>query len=126
MDIRCKQKGDTRSIRAKVFKRLAIKITSPRRDSTSEGIVYDSNEEEIEASGLVIAKYQSCQHNVHPTNIIGRLEHLVLEKKAGHDGLYDDMLDLSKQPVSMLFFNEEQLDNFIFNYGKRTCSKLYW
>ena len=73
---------------------------------------------------------QSCHHYVDqgtdfvhgmptcfadPNNLIERLELLILETKAGHDGLYDEMLDISKQLLSI---NHEQLDNFVFNYGK--------
>ena len=48
----------------------------------------------------------------------GKLELLILETKAGHDGLYDEMLDITKQLLSMKINNQEQLDNFVFNYGK--------
>ena len=51
-------------------------------------------------------------------DLVERLELLILEKKAGHDGLYDEMLDISKQLLSMNIINQEQLDNFVFNYGK--------
>ena len=37
---------------------------------------------------------------------------------SGHDGLYDEMLDISKQILSMKVINQEQLDNFVFNYCK--------
>ena len=50
--------------------------------------------------------------------LIERLELLILETKAGHNGLYDEMLDISKQLLSMNIINQEQLDNFVFNYGK--------
>ena len=53
-----------------------------------------------------------------PNSLIERLELLILEAKAGHDGLYDEMLDISKQLLSMKIINQEQLDNFVFNYGK--------
>ena len=53
-----------------------------------------------------------------PSNLVERLELLILETKAGHDGLYDEMLDISKQLLSMNIINQEQLDNFVFNYGK--------
>ena len=53
-----------------------------------------------------------------PNSLIERLELLILETKAGHDGLYDEMLDISKQLLSMNIINQEQLDNFVFNYGK--------
>ena len=56
--------------------------------------------------------------NSNPNNLIERLELLILETKAGHDGLYDEMLDISKQLLSMNIINHEQLDNFVFNYGK--------
>ena len=56
--------------------------------------------------------------NSNPNNLVERLELLILETKAGHDGLYDEMLDISKQLLSMNIINQEQLDNFVFNYGK--------
>ena len=56
--------------------------------------------------------------NLDPNSLIERLELLILETKAGHDGLYDEMLDISKQLLSMDIINQEQLDNFVFNYGK--------
>ena len=31
---------------------------------------------------------QSCLHYVDPNNLVERLELLILETKAGHDGLY--------------------------------------
>ena len=56
--------------------------------------------------------------NPNPNNLIERLELLILETKAGHDGLYDEMLDRSKQLLSMNIINQERLDNFVFNNGK--------
>ena len=56
--------------------------------------------------------------NGNPNNLVERLELLILETKAGHDGLYDEMLDISKQLLSMNNFNQDQLDSFVFNYGK--------
>ena len=56
--------------------------------------------------------------NPDPNSLIERLELLILETKAGHDGLYDEMLDITKQLLSMNIINQEQLDNFVFNYGK--------
>ena len=56
--------------------------------------------------------------NPNPNNLVERLELLILETKAGHDGLYDEMLDISKQLFSMSIINQEQLDSFVFNYGK--------
>ena len=56
--------------------------------------------------------------NPDPYNLTERLELLILETKAGHDGLHDEMLDISKQLSSMNIINQDQLDNFVFNYGK--------
>ena len=56
--------------------------------------------------------------NPDPNNLIETLELLILETKAGHDGLHDEMLDISKQLLSMNITNQDQLDNFVFNYGK--------
>ena len=50
--------------------------------------------------------------------LVERLELLILETKAGHDGLYDEMLDISKQLLSLNIINQEQLDNFVLNYCK--------
>ena len=33
--------------------------------------------------------------NTKPNNLVERPELLILETKAGHDGLYDEMLDIS-------------------------------
>ena len=56
--------------------------------------------------------------NADPNSLVERLELLVLETKAGHDGLYDETLNISKQLLSMNIINPKQLDNFVFNYGK--------
>ena len=56
--------------------------------------------------------------NGNPNNLVERLELLILETKTGHDGLYDEMLDKSKQLLSMNIINQNKLDNFVFNYGK--------
>ena len=65
---------------------------------------------------------RSCHLNQRSCDFVNglveRLELLKLETKAGHDGLYDEMLDISKQLLSMNIINQEQLDNFVFNYGK--------
>ena len=57
---------------------------------------------------------RSCRLN----GLVERLELLILETKDGPDGLYDQMLDISKQLLSMNIINQNQLDNFVFNYGK--------
>ena len=68
---------------------------------------------------------RSCHHYVDqgncfadPNNLIERLELLILETKAGHDGLHDEILDISKQLLPMKIINQDQLGNFVFNYGK--------
>ena len=57
---------------------------------------------------------QSC----HLKSLVERLELLILETKAGHNGLYHEMLDISKQLLFMNIIVQEQLGNFVFNYGK--------
>ena len=56
--------------------------------------------------------------NPDPNSLIERLELLILETKAGHYGLYDEMLDISKQLLSMDIIKQKEQDNFVFNYGK--------
>ena len=99
-------KGNKKSARYRTIKR----IMEVRDDIFGRGL--DTNQ-------------QSCHHYVDqgtcfadPNNLVERLELLILETKAGHDGLYDEMLDISKQQLSMNIINQEQLDNFVFNYGK--------
>ena len=110
-----RKRGDTMSNRVKLIRRIETSFALPRRnprhhtvDSSSEETVYESGEE-LEGSGLSKAD---------PHDLIERLELLILETKAGHDGLYDEMLDISKKLLSMNIINQEQLDNFVFNYGK--------
>ena len=62
--------------------------------------------------------------NGNPNNLVERLELLILETKAGHDGLYDEMLDISKQLLSMNIINQNQLDNFVFNYGETMTTSI--
>ena len=52
--------------------------------------------------------------NPNPNNLVERLELLILDARDGHDRLYDEMLDISKQLLSMNIKNKEQLDNFLF------------
>ena len=93
--------------------------TEPRSGYTDYETV-----KQIEASGLSKGNqrrgsaFSSCHLHVDPNNLVERLELLILETKAGHDGLYDEMLDISKQLLSMNNINQEQLDNFVFNYDK--------
>ena len=99
-------KGDKKSARYRTIKR----IMEVRDDIFGRGL--NTNQ-------------QSCHHYVDqgtcfadPNNLVEKLELLILETKAGHDGLYDEMLDISKQLLSMNVINQEQLDNFVFNYDK--------
>ena len=55
---------------------------------------------------------------INANNLVKRLKFLILETKAAHDGLYDEMLKISKQLLSMKIINKEQLDSFVFNNGK--------
>ena len=93
-------KGDKKSARYRAIKRIIV----IRDDVYGRGI--NSNPSQ-----------QSFHHYVDPNSLIERLELLILETKAGHDGLYDGMLDISKQLSSMNINNQEQLDNLVFNYG---------
>ena len=88
-------KGDKKSARYRTIKR----IMEVRDDIFGRGL--NTNQ-------------QSCHHYVDqgtcfadPNNLIERLELLILETKAGHDGLYDEMLDISKQLLSMNIINQE-------------------
>ena len=116
-----KKRGDTKSNISKVIRRLSISIASSRRDSfSSESTVYDtSKEEEVKASGLTKTdpnNQGTCfadQRSCHLNGLVERLELLILETKAGHDGLYDEMLDISQQLLYMNIINQEQLDNFL-------------
>ena len=60
-------------------------------DISSEETVYVSGED-VEASGLSKAD---------PNNLIERLEFLIVETKAEHDRLYDEMLDICIQLLSI-------------------------
>ena len=49
---------------------------------------------------------RALNSKANPNNLIERLDLLILETKAGHDGLYDEMLDISKQLLSMNIVNQ--------------------
>ena len=121
-----RKRGDTKSNRLKLIRRIETSFAPPRRnprhhtvDSSSEETFYESGEE-VEASGLSKANQRSCHHYLDPNSLKETLEFLILETKASYDGLYDEVLDISKQLLSMNIINQEQLDNFDFNYGKKT------
>ena len=54
---------------------------------------------------ILMKKKASGLSKTDPNNLIERLELLILETKAGHDELYDEMLDISEQLLSMNIFN---------------------
>ena len=131
-DINYKQRGHTKNNRSKLIKRLSISIASPKKDSTSEDTVHDTNgEDEIEASGLSKADQCNSDHNVehnnqwscHVNGLVKRLELLILETKHGHDGLYDEMLKISKQILSMNIINKKQLDNLFLIMVKNKTTR---
>ena len=103
-----------KSRKMKTKKHRTIKrIIGVKDDVFGRGL--NSNPNQQMGSALVSP---SCQHHVDPNSLIERLELLILETKAGHDRLYDEMLDISKQLLSLNIINQGQLDNFVFNYGK--------
>ena len=92
-------KGDKRSSRYKTIKLIL------------------GNKEKIYGRGLTEDKLDNHSCSFIPS-LIEILALLILETKAGHDGLYDEMLNISKQLLYMNSINQEQLDNFVLNYGK--------
>ena len=137
-DIGYKQRGDTRSNRSKLIRRMfasigeavsrigkpssqVISIPTSSEDEIYQHETSDDDEEEtdyeIEASGRS-KDLRPCSPKVNPIKLVERLDLFILETKAGHDGLYDEMLNISKELLSMDFINQEQLDKFVFNYGK--------
>ena len=99
------------------YKRKGIKIISLRKGSKSEETLYDTTEEtEIEARAIMKSN--------HPNRLVERRELLVLETKAGHDGLHDEMLYISKQLLYLNIISRELLDTFVFNYGKLKSPQL--
>ena len=104
-----RKRGDIKSNRVKLIRRIETSFAQTRRnprhqtvDSSSEETVNESGEE-VEASGLSKA---------NPNSFIERLELPILATKAGYDGIYDEMLDISRQLLSKDIINQEQLDNF--------------
>ena len=96
-----------------------------RRDTSDyeQGIVVEEEQKtdyetdkQIEASGLSKAD---------PKNLVEILELLILETKAGHDGLYDEMLDISKQLLSMNIINQEQLTILFLIMVKKMVEKQH-
>ena len=108
-------KGDKKNAGYRAIKR----IIGVKDDIYGSGLISTPDQ------GNCLASHEQCSLDNHrrsliadPNSLIERLELLILETKAGHDGLYDEMLDVSKQLLSMNNINQEQLDNFVLNYGK--------
>ena len=99
----------------------AVEEEEERKEETD----YETDKQ-IEAIGLskglrfwLVSDQQLCGFpNVNPNSLIERLEFFILETRALHDGLYVEMLHISKQLLSINFINQKQLDNFVFHYGK--------
>ena len=73
--------------------------------------------EKVIVFGRELTKDKHDNHSCNSSdNLTERLELLILETKAGHDGLYDEMLNTSKQLLSVKIINKKQLDYFVFNY----------
>ena len=69
--------------------------------------------------GRGLTKDKLSNHSCNSSNnLTEKLELLILETKAGHDEVFDETLNMSKKLLSMNIINKEQLDKFVFNYGK--------
>ena len=143
-DIGNKQRGDTKSNRSILIRRMFASFGEPNSQVISistfseddkhrhdtrvyeQGAVQEEKEEEeeeetdyetdkqIEANGPSKG-IRPWFPKLNPNILIELLELLILETKAGHDRLYDEMLNISKQLLSMKIFIKEQLDNFVLN-----------
>ena len=95
-------KGDKKSARYRTIKR----IIGVKDDVFGRGLNSIPNPN----------NQRSCHSNQRSCDfvngLIERLELLIPETKVSHDGLYDEMLDISKRLLSMKIVNQEQLDNF--------------
>ena len=101
-------KGDKKSARYRTIKR----IIGVKDDVFGRGLNINPNPNNQQSCHL---NQRSCDF---VNGLVERLELLILETKAGQDGLYDEMLYISKQLLSTNIVIQEQLDNFVFNYGK--------
>ena len=103
-------KGDKKSARYRAIKR----IIGVKDDVFGRGLNSNPSPNNQRSRHL---NQRSCEF---VNGLVERLELLIIETKAGHDGLFDEMLDemLELQLLSMNIINQEQLDNFIFSYGK--------
>ena len=82
---------------------MPVSIASPRIDSTSDDTVYDTNEEEEFNTNDAIGVSKA-----DPNNLVEILEFLILETKVGHHVLYDEIIKIFKQLISM---NQEQSES---------------
>ena len=134
MDIGYKQRGDTKCNRSKLIRRMFACIGQPNSQvisipTSSENEIYQPDTSEYEKGAIEEEMEETVYETdkqiearglgkVNPNSLIGKLELLTLETKAVHDGLYDDILNLSKQLLSMNIISQEQQDNFDFNFNK--------
>ena len=129
-DIGYKQRGDTERNRSKLIRRMfasigeaVSRIGEPcsqdiSRPNSSEKNQNDTSDDEKETDCETDKQIEaSVLRNPNPNNLVERLKLLILETKAGHDGLYDGMLNISKQLLSINIIIKEKLDNFVSNYG---------
>ena len=93
-------------------------LYNPDTSDYEQGVEEEEEETEyetdkqIEASG-VTKTVPNNQRSCHLNGLVERLELLILETKADHDGLYDELLDISKQLLSMNIINQEQIILFL-------------
>ena len=113
-DVGYKQRGDAKCNRSKVIRGLPIKILSPEKNFTCEETAYESNEEDEIETNALSKGLRPWFPKVNPNTLSERLELLILETKSVHDGLYDEMIDITKQLLSRKNINQEQLDYFCF------------
>ena len=86
--------------------------------SEKSGYTYKTNEHIIEARRNRYLGRHLIDHNnqrsCHVNGLVERFQLPILETKAGLDSLYDKMLKISKQLLSMNIINQEHLDFFVF------------
>ena len=76
----------------------------------------------VSASGLIskaaTAWISETASRINPNNLAERLGLPILERRAKLDELYDEMLKISIQLLSLHNIDQEQLDIIVFNYGR--------
>ena len=101
-------KGDKKSCRYRTIKSILL---------GKDGVFGRGSNSICEAGSLIDIREAGSQ--INPNSLVERLELLILETTAGHDGLFDKMLKISKQLFSMKIIKKEPLDKFVFNYRKK-------